>query len=161
MKKLLILLVTIIGFGISANAQNTLTFYGWGVGANTPDGRSGYGHVFISINGEFWGFGRNEWKVRHVWASGGMHGDLSTYATVKISFEINSSQYTRVIQKINKWVEDEPDYITGNNDCTTFAMEIADAADIGYGSRWSIQSPIGFLERLKDYNPKATRFWNH
>jgi hypothetical protein len=90
-----------------------------------------------------------------------MHGDLSAYATVNISFDINNSQYSRVIQRINKWIDDEPDYITGNSDCTTFAMEIADAAGIGYGSRWSIQSPIGFLERLRDYNPKSTRFWNH
>jgi len=35
-------------------------------------------------------------------------------------------------------------------------MDIATAAGISYGSRSSIQWPIGFLERLRDYNPNAT-----
>ena len=145
--------MAIIGFVICVNARNTLTFYAWKRGDITPDGsRSLTGHAFMAINNDFYGFGVSEWKVRWAWGTGVIHGDLSEYATVMITFNISVMRAARVRVKIQKWIDDEPDYVMGNTDCTTFVMDIADAAGISYGSRWSIQSPIGFMDRLRDYN---------
>jgi hypothetical protein len=51
-----------------------------------------------------------------------------------------------------EWHNNPPHYTIGRYDCTTFVMDIADAAGIYYGSRWSIQTPVGFMEGLKQKN---------
>ena len=145
MEKLLIVLVAVIGFSFSANAQNVLTFYAWNSGTNACL-KSDFGHTYVCVEYNCYGY-----------RTSGM--DYETYegcAKMMVSFNISDAALSRVNQKIREWQNNPVQYSLGRRDCTSFAMDVADAAGISYGSRSSIQWPIGFLERLRDYNSNAT-----
>lgn len=123
----------------------TLTFYAWGQGRDLGDHESQYGHAFVDI------------PTIGVVGYGGRvtdHRDLVAYATYKCSVKINEEQLKRVVDKYYEWKNNPPPYVPTRTDCTTFTLDIADAAGIEYGPRIIIQYPSFFLKQLLKHNPQ-------
>ena len=57
-----------------------------------------------------------------------------------------------VYQTIDDLMDSPPNYYIGYYDCTSFVMDIADAAGVYYGNRIFIQTPMGFIHQMKQYN---------
>lgn len=117
-----------------------ITFYIWGIGDNTRYGKSKTGHSFVSIP-----------QIGCVGYSGTIsdHSNSIYYATDSCAFYITGDKLYRVQNKFREWQQFTPDYIIGRCDCTSFALDIADAAGINYGNRLTIQFPSTFMKRLK------------
>ncbi|MBR3798539.1 MAG: hypothetical protein IKJ59_13990 [Clostridia bacterium] len=119
----------------------TLTFYAWRIGTHVGanDHKSLTGHAFVDIP-----------EIGPVGYGGTItnHTDLVKYADYKVNVKIDRNALQRVHNKYWEWKNNPPQYDLGRYDCTTFAMDIADAAGIYYGPRWAIQFPAGFLRSL-------------
>ena len=138
---------------IEAPARNKMTFYAWGKGDDTGRGRvSQTGHAFVYIpRSGFWGFSTLDELIN---GEGAVydHSSSRKYATDSCSVYITDYQLNEVYETLDVLLLSPPRYTIGWYDCTSFAMDIADAAGVYYGSRWLIQTPIGFMEQLKKYN---------
>ena len=80
------------------------------------------------------------------------HTNYVQHADYEVSIKINETSLRKAQQKYWEWKSNPPAYELAKYDCTTFTMDIADAAGIYYGPRWLIQFPAGFLRELKTYN---------
>jgi len=122
----------------------TITFYAWGSGSdNCIGGKSDFGHAFVDIP-----------EIGTVGYGGIVtdHTDKVRCARYQVSINVNETSLRKAQYKYWQWQNSPPAYELMQNDCTTFTMDIADAAGIYYGFRWLIQSPAGFLKELKTYN---------
>ena len=132
----------------------TITFYAWGAGDETPSGISTFGHAFVYIEtlGTFGYGGRSGELFGDESAKVYNHTKHVAYATHKYSVKVNGKQLEAIRKEFGEWWNNPPSYFLGRNDCTTFVLDIADAGRIRYGYRWNIQTPVGLLEGLEEYN---------
>ncbi|MBR6928719.1 MAG: hypothetical protein IKH61_00670 [Bacteroidales bacterium] len=139
---------------IEAPARNKMTFYAWGRGMETGNGHvSPTGHAFVYVpRSGYWGFGSGDGNWIDGQGSLFDHSRQRQYATDSCSVYITDQQLNDVFAKLRLLRDNTPRYHMGIYDCTSFTMDIADAAGVYYGSRWLIQTPIGFMEQLKKYN---------
>lgn len=139
---------------IEAPARNKMTFYAWGPGDSTGHGEnSKMGHAFVWIkNSGYWGFGPQKGQYFGGGGSVFEHSRSRPFATDSCSVYVTDRQLRQAQQKLEQLKHSPPGYNLGIYDCTSFAMDIADAAGVYYGSRWHIQTPIYFMEQLKKYN---------
>ena len=131
-----------------------ITFYVWGKGTVTSSGRrSPTGHAFLRIPqvGVF-GFSSK---------SGGLlndegviydHTSKIQYATDSCRIKVSEEAKKAMTKKLRQLQQDVPMYRIGRYDCTSFVMDIADAGGIHYGTRITIQTPVGFMQELKKHN---------
>lgn len=137
----------------------TITFYAWGIGNRIENNenlrKSLTGHAFVDIPDiGIVGFGINGITD---------HTNYVQYADYQCSIKINESALKKVHDKYWKWKNNPPAYSLAEYDCTTFAMDIADAAGIYYGPRWAVQFPAGFMRQLNAMsylNKTSIRFLN-
>ena len=124
--------------------EYTITFYAWGVGdATGPGQKSLTGHAFVDIPGiGLVGYGGTVHD----------HSHLRQYATLSASVKVSQSDLEKAQRKYYEWLNNPGKYELAEHDCTSFAMDIADAAHIWYGFRWSIQFPTTFVRAVKFYN---------
>ncbi len=124
----------------------TITFYAWGSRSDNCNGeKSDFGHAFVDIP-----------EIGVVGYGGTVfdHTNKVQCAKYQVSVKVNESALRKAQNKYWEWKNNPPNYELMRNDCTTFAMDIADAAGIYYGYRWLIQSPAGFLRELRTYNER-------
>jgi hypothetical protein len=129
------------------NKDYTITFYAWRIGAFVGDDEIGHksstGHAFVDIP---------EIGVVGYGGSVTNHTPYIQYADYKVTVKVNETSLRRAQNKYWEWKNNPPAYQLARYDCTTFVMDIADAAGIYYGPRWLIQFPAGFLRELQTYN---------
>ncbi len=139
------------------NPNSFVTFYVWGKGTVTAAGRrSPLGHAFIKI------------PQVGILGFGSMHGGLLDddgiifdhtsnlqYATDSCRIKLSREAQQAMVRKLRQLQADVPNYSAGHYDCTSFVMDLADAAGIRYGSRITIQTPVGFMQELKAHNNYA------
>ncbi|MBR1922523.1 MAG: hypothetical protein IJ838_02065 [Paludibacteraceae bacterium] len=132
-----------------------VTFYVWGKGdiASRSGRRSTTGHAFV--------------RIPHIGVIGfsSLHGGLLDddghisdhassvrYATDSCRIKVSEEAQKAMIKKLRQLQGNVPKYRIGRYDCTSFVMDIADAAGIRYGARITIQTPVGFMQELKKHN---------
>ena len=131
-----------------------VVFYAWGRGDHVGNGNvSTAGHAFAHIpRVGYIGFGA---------ANGEMFGDEGRifdhsyqhrFATDSCTVFLTKYQLENVYQTIDDLMDSPPNYYIGYYDCTSFVMDIADAAGVYYGNRIFIQTPMGFIHQMKQYN---------
>lgn len=131
-----------------------IVFYAWGRGDRVGNGNvSAAGHAFAYIpRVGYIGFGS---------ANGEMFGDEGRifdhsyqhrFATDSCTVYLTQYQLENVYQTIDDLIDSPPNYYVGYYDCTSFVMDIADAAGVYYGNRIFIQTPMGFIQQMKQYN---------
>lgn len=128
--------------------EYTITFYSWGVGDPNGNGQpSQTGHAFVDIPG-----------IGLVGYSGTVydHSHLRQNATRSASVRVSQSDLENAQRKYYEWLNNPGEYEMARHDCTSFVMDIADAANIWYGFRWSIQFPATFVRAVNFYNK-----WNN
>lgn len=128
--------------------EYTITFYSWGVGDPNGNGQpSQTGHAFVDIPG-----------IGLVGYSGTVydHSHLRQNATRSVSVRVSQSDLENAQRKYYEWLNNPEEYEMARHDCTSFVMDIADAAHIWYGLRWSIQFPATFVRAVNFYNK-----WNN
>jgi hypothetical protein len=130
-----------------AEKTYSLTFYAWGSGSvNSRGEKSDFGHAFVFIPG-----------IGTVGYGGTVsdHSQSVQYAQYQISIAVSENALRKAQEKYREWENNPPEYKLMQYDCTTFVMDIADAAGIYYGNGrregW-LQSPAGFIRELKKYN---------
>lgn len=131
-----------------------IVFYAWGRGDRVGNGNvSAAGHAFAyiprvgyigfgSANGEMFG---DEGKISD-------HSYQHRFATDSCTVYLTQYQLGNVYQTITDLMDSPPNYYLGYYDCTSFVMDIADAAGVYYGNRLFIQTPMGFIQQMKQYN---------
>jgi hypothetical protein len=135
---------TIEGNDSYSEKKHTITFYAWGSGSENDRGeKSDFGHAFVYIP-----------EIGTVGYGGTVtdHKDKTQYAKYKVNIPVSEASLRNVKDKYREWKDNPPEYDLMKYDCTTFVMDIADAAGIKYGSRWMIQSPAGFMRELQRHN---------
>lgn len=128
--------------------EYTITFYSWGVGDPNGNGQpSQTGHAFVDIP-----------SIGLVGYSGTVydHSHLRQNATRSASVRVSQSDLENAQKKYYEWLNNPGEYEMARHDCTSFVMDIADAAHIWYGFRWSIQFPATFVRAVNFYNK-----WNN
>lgn len=121
----------------------TITFYAWGVGDANGYGKSTTGHAFVNIPGiGLVGYGGTVTDHTH----------LQQYATLSASVKVSKSDLENAQRKYYEWLNNPGEYVLAQHDCTSFVMDIADAAHIGYGIRSLIQFPTSFVRAVKFYH---------
>lgn len=122
-----------------------LTFYAWDAGTTFDNGQESlFGHAFVEIPGiGLVGYGTNGVAD---------HSRSVHYATKSSSVWITENDLRRVRKKYEAWLNDAREYQLGRHDCTSFVMDMADAAHVRYGTRWLIQYPTQFISSLNFYN---------
>lgn len=130
----------------SPSGRYRMVFYIWHSGDRTPSGKSQFGHSFVFIP-----------QIGYVGYGGVVsdHRASRAYATDSCVVYINEEQLAAAKEKLREWQRITPKYSLGRRDCTSFAMDIADAAGVQYGNRTWIQWPAGFMDGLHQYNPSA------
>jgi hypothetical protein len=124
--------------------KHTITFYAWGSGSTNDRGdKSDFGHAFVYIP--------ETGTVGYV-GTVTDHRDKVQYAKYTVNIPVSEASLRKAKDKYREWKDNPPEYDLMNYDCTTFVMDIADAAGIKYGSRWTIQSPAGFMRELQQHN---------
>lgn len=134
--------------GHQSTKEYTITFYSWGVGDLNGDGQpSRTGHAFVDIPGVgLVGYGGSVFD----------HSHLRQNATRSASVRVSQSDLEKAQRKYYEWLNNPGEYEIAHHDCTSFVMDIADAAHIWYGFRWSIQFPATFVRAVNFYNK-----WNN
>ncbi len=125
--------------------RHCITFYMWDRGdMNSYGQKSAFGHSFVHIPG-----------LGYVGYGGVVSEDSELYkfATNSCSIYVSSQQLDAVYTEFRRWQKFTPDYLLMRHDCTSFVLDIADAAGIEYGSRIEVQWPSYFMKKLKKYNP--------
>lgn len=143
-------------------ANNRMVFYIWGKNRRFPDGHvSRMGHAFVYVPGiGYMGFGHRSSVPRSVayMLTNKMdgvvfdHRNKRQYATDSCVVYITDTQLEHVQALLLSRIKNTPPYRLARYDCTSFAMDMADAAGIYYGKRWGIQSPEWFMHQIKKYN---------
>lgn len=139
---------------IEAPSRNKIAFYAWGSGDETGHGEvSKLGHAFVWIKSSgYWGFGP---ETGDLFLGAGVvfdHTKSRPYATDSCIIYVADQQLLQAQNKLEELKVLTPDYNLGFYDCTSFVMDIADAAGIYYGIRSLVFTPTGFIEKLKRYN---------
>ena len=83
------------------------------------------------------------------------HTSNLQYATDSCRIKLSREAQQAMVRKLRQLQADVPNYSAGHYDCTSFVMDLADAAGIRYGSRITIQTPVGFMQELKAHNNYA------
>lgn len=138
---------------IEEPATQRLVFYAWGPGPLEDGHKSRKGHAFVYVP-----------EIGYI-GYGSAHGDWINdegvisdhlrqvqYAQDSCVVWVTNSQLNNIHTKVNQLLSHTPRYHLGNNDCTSFVMDIADAAGIYYGRRMPWRTPMGFIEELKKRN---------
>ncbi|GEM_PF-4410580 len=137
---------------IEEPAAYRMVFYAWGRGAEINGHTSTFGHAFVAIpHIGVKGFGPTE----SFYGSQGKvlsENDDVRYAQDSCVVYISASQLNKVKRMYNKLYNNPKTYNLGIYDCTSFAMDMADAAGVYYGKRWHIQWPTDFIRQLNKYN---------
>ena len=123
---------------IEAPARNRIVFYCWGVGDLRNGGRSKTGHAFVHIPQiGYVGFGSIHGKKEILDDDGNIsdHTNCVKDATDSCVCYITDMQLEKVKSKYYELHNKIPRYKLGRYDCTSFTMDIADAAEIYYGGR--------------------------
>jgi len=149
----------------SDKGTNKIVFYAYGAGTMTDQNhKSVFGHAFAYVPGiGYIGYGsqnvnKNSLLARYAKLAYGTEGDIFDHAylrktaTDSCAVYVTDAQLKNVQDMIRYYMIFTPEYKLGRNDCTSFVMDIADAAGVYYGSRFDIQWPMYFIERLKKYN---------
>lgn len=138
---------------IEEPAINRMVFYAWGRGPLENGYQSSTGHAFAFIpNVGYIGFGsaHGDWLDDEGVISN--HQRQAKYAQDSCIVYITNTQLNNVYNKVNALMNNTPRYHVTYYDCTSFVMDIADAAGIYYGNRLFIQTPMGFMQELKKRN---------
>lgn len=138
----------------SENVNKYVTFYVWGKGTVTRSGRpSPTGHAFVRVpNIGVIGFGTRNNMILDDEGVITDHTQSVRYATDSCRIIVSDASLLKISKKIRELKRDVPRYKIGRYDCTSFVMDIADAGDIRYGRRITIQTPVGFMQGLKKHN---------
>lgn len=137
-----------------------IVFYAWGKGDRTPYGTSLTGHAFVdipTIGPVGYSVYEKESLDELVYCKKAKVMDETKdvpYAVYHCAIKISEQQKKRAIAKYQQWKDNPPGYVIGHNDCTSFVLDIADAAGVKYGHRLAIQTPVGFLQALIEHNPQ-------
>ena len=154
MKKILVILVAFIGFGIGAFAQNIITFYAWYKGGG-PDGNSLTGHVMVDVPGRgVWGFSpSNPHLSLYKCVDGYMYreGHKIMYAQGSVSFQISNERLRKVQALLDDWINDTPCYYLGSRDCVSFGQRMAHAAGILDRYTYPWRTPRDFIDALERF----------
>ena len=120
-----------------------MVFYIWHSGDQTSSGKSAFGHAFVFIP-----------QIGYVGYGGSItdHRTYRPYATDSCVVYISEESLYAVKEKFREWQRMTPTYVLMRHDCTSFALDMADAAGIKYGNRLLIQWPADFMEGLLKYN---------
>lgn len=138
---------------IEEPAINRMVFYAWGRGPLDDGHESRTGHAFAFIpNVGYIGFSsaHGDWLDDEGVISN--HQRQAKYAQDSCIVYITNTQLNNVYDKVNALMNNTPRYHVTYYDCTSFVMDLADAAGIYYGNRLFIQTPMGFLQELKKRN---------
>ena len=138
---------------IEEPATRRLVFYAWGRGPLDNGHNSSTGHAFVFIPGVgYVGFGsaHGDWIDDEGVISN--HQYQAQFAQDSCVVWVTNSQLNNIYAKVNRLLSSTPRYHLGNYDCTSFVMDIADAAGIFYGYRMPWRTPMGFIEELKKRN---------
>lgn len=138
---------------IEEPAINRMVFYAWGRGPLDNGHESLTGHAFVFIpNVGYIGFGsaHGDWLDDEGVISN--HRRQAKYAQDSCIVYITNTQLNNVYDKVNALINNTPRYHITYYDCTSFVMDIADAAGIYYGNRLFIQTPMGFMQEIKKRN---------
>ena len=141
-------------------SKNTyrMVFYVWKAGTDLgPEyekSKTGHAFVYVPQKGHI-GFSGEYWFLHEgVFLD---HSDLRKFATDSCVIYISNEQLVSVKNKLQQLENDAPNYNLGTNDCTSFVMDMADAAGIKYGTRIDVQTPVYFMEKLKKYNSSNSK----
>ena len=131
-----------------------VTFYVWGKGTITSSGKpSPTGHAFVRIpQVGIIGFGSLHGGLLDDEGNIFDHTSKVKYVTDSCRIKVSDEAQKAMIRKLRQLQSDVPKYRIGRYDCTSFVMDIADAGGIHYGSRITIQTPVGFMQELKKHN---------
>ena len=138
---------------IEEPATRRLIFYAWGSGPLDNGHNSSTGHAFVFIpEVGYIGYGsaHGDWIDDEGVISN--HKRQAQLAQDSCVVWVTNSQLKNVHTKVKQLLSNTPRYHIGYYDCTSFTMDIADAAGIYYGNRLFIQTPMGFMEALKKRN---------
>lgn len=133
--------------GETYQGDHNLVFYMWDRGdLNGVGQESKFGHSFVHIPG-----------LGYVGYGGTVAEDSKSreYATDSCCIYISSEQLQAVYDEYRRWQKFTPDYMLMRHDCTSFVLDIADAAGIEYGTRIEVQWPSYFMKKLKKYHPNT------
>lgn len=132
----------------SPSDKYRLVFYIWHAGDPNSHGRkSETGHAFAYVpQMGYIGYGGSVYD----------HIDDRPYATDSCVVFISGDQLANVHRKIREWQQFTPTYSIGTTDCTTFALDIADAAGVEYGERWLVHWPANLMYFLKQHNTSSS-----
>lgn len=136
------------------NPNSYVTFYVWKKGTITSSGKpSPTGHAFVKIpKVGVIGFGSLHGGLLDDDGNIFDHASKVRYATDSCRIKVSEEAQRAMIRKLRQLQGDVPKYRIGRYDCTSFVMDIADAGGVHYGSRITIQTPVGFMEELKKHN---------
>lgn len=131
-----------------------VTFYVWKKGDITPSGRySATGHVFVHIpTVGVYGFSTKNGELLNDEGHIYDHTSSIRYATDSCRIKVSEEAIKAMTKKLRQLQQNVPKYKIGRSDCTSFVMDIADAGGIHYGTRITIQTPVGFMQELKKNN---------
>ena len=131
-----------------------VTFYVWGKGDVTSSGRrSATGHAFVRIpNVGVYGFSTKNGELLNDEGHIYDHTSSIRYATDSCRIKVSEEAIKAMTKKLRQLQQNVPRYKIGRSDCTSFVMDIADAGGIHYGTRITIQTPVGFMQELKKHN---------
>lgn len=138
---------------IEEPATRRLVFYAWGRGPLENGHNSPTGHAFVyipEIGYIGYGSAHRDWIDDEGVISN--HRRQAQYAQDSCVVWVTNSQLNSVYDKVNQLLSNTPRYHIGNYDCTSFVMDIADAAGIYYGYRMPWRTPMGFIKELKKRN---------
>ena len=131
-----------------------VTFYVWGKGTITKSGRrSPTGHAFVRIP-QVGVVGFSSMNGGLLDDEGVIYDHIANirYATDSCRIKVSEMSKKAMVKKLRQLQADVPKYSLGHYDCTSFVMDIADAGGVHYGSRITIQTPVGFMQELKKHN---------
>ena len=138
---------------IEEPANRRMVFYAWGPGPLANGHKSKAGHAFAYIpEAGYLGFGsaHGDWTDDEGVISN--HKRQVRYAEDSCVVWITGTQLQNVHDKLKLLYMNTPRYHVTYYDCTSFTMDIADAAGIYYGYRMPWRTPMGFIEELKKRN---------
>lgn len=138
---------------IEEPATQRLVFYAWGRGPLENGHNSSTGHAFVfipEIGYVGYGSAHGDWVDDEGVISN--HTRQAQLAQDSCVVWITNLQLNSVYDKVNQLLSNTPRYHIGNYDCTSFVMDIADAAGIYYGYRMPWRTPMGFIKELKKRN---------
>lgn len=142
----------------ASRPKHKVVFYAYKAGTVVFGEESKTGHAFVYVPDiGYVGFGTKH-KVsdykKVVGTDGSVfgHDRYIPYVTDQCAIMVTDEQLEKIQNIVKQYMLNPPPYRLGRYDCTSFVMDVADAAGVYYGNRAGIQTPIGFLEQLHKYN---------